>query len=154
MINSTEYYFSDWKTVTLPILFGHALFIVLSSLILDTSVLLVLIVYKELRSPLSVLYGTILIFATYSEAVTVLLGYGALVRTLRDCNCSLLIGYFGSSTAIHRVVYPLIFAGTSLLQLLVVKFGKKIATYKVVLTLITLTIILSLPVSILTGYWL
>ena len=152
MNNSTEYYFSDWKAITLPIIFGHALFIVFPSFVLDTSVLLVLIFHKELRNPLSVLYKAILTLAIYNEAVTLLIGYGSVVSAIRDCSCSLVIGHHASSAAVHRFAYPLILAETSLLQLLVVKYGKKIATYKIVFTLVIVTAILSLPVPILVGY--
>lgn len=148
MNNTTDYYFSDWKVVTLPLVFGHLLFILLPSLFLNTSILVVLITYKDLRSPLSLLYGFVLVLAICNSLVTGPVAYSSVIAEIKDCDCSINGVHQGLSTAIHNVLYPAVFAEISLFQLLVIKHGKKIASYKTVLIVISATVVLYAPIPL------
>ena len=144
-----DYNFSDWKAVTLPVVFGHALLVLLPSLFFNISVLLAFILYKDLHNPLSVLYGFVPILAIYNSLVTGPIGYVSLVRIVRSCDCILDILHRISSVAIHRLLYPALFAELSLLQLLIVKCGKSLVSYKVTLILVVMTAILYMPALLL-----
>lgn len=148
MNHSTDYYFSDWEVVTLPIICGHFLFILLPSLLLNTSILLVLVTQKSLHSPLCVLYGFVLVLATYNSIVTGTLGYTSLVIMIRNCDCSLDPVYQGSSTTVHNTLYPIAFAQISLLHLFVIKCRKNCVSYKMVLILLVVTTVLYTPVTV------
>ena len=146
MSNSTDYYFSDWKEVTLPLIFGHLLVILLPSVFLNTSILVVLITYKNLHSPLSVLYGFVLVLAIFNSLVTGPIAYSSVVAEIRDCDCSVNGVHQAFSTAIHNVIYPAVFAEISLFQLLIIKHGKKIASYKRIFIVIAATVVLYAPI--------
>ena len=130
---------SDWKVFTLPVVISHCLLVLLPSVFFNISILLVLILYKELYNPLSILYGFVPILAVYNSLITGPLSYVSLVRMMMSCDCSVDNVHRVSSVAVHRVLYPVLFAEISLLQLMILKRGKSFVSYKMTLILVAVT---------------
>ena len=98
---------------------------------------------------MSILHGYVPVLAIYNSVVTGPLGYVSLVKMVTSCDCVLTAVYQTSSIAVHRVLYPALFAKISLLQLLIVKYGKKIVSLKVTLIVVAVTTLLYMPVLVL-----
>ena len=141
MNSSMDSNLSDWKVFTLPVVISHRLLGLLPFVFFNINILLVLILYKELYNPLSVL-------AVYNSLITGPLSYVSLMRMMMSCDFSVDNVHRVSSVAVHRVLYPVQFAEISILQFMILKCGKSFVSYKMTLILVAVTTFTYTPIPV------